>query len=211
MEQPITADVDIAGAQPEQVPEAPTLVQTSASALLALAPKVFKTTAQMSGLCVVLAGWIEREKLYTAEGFASMKEYAQKELGVAKSAYKKLHQAGEAVWKFYPELAEARWRRGGLPPRVGGWCLGRRTVAGITLGRTVFLSDAAALAPALLLHESAHVEQFGRGRAFAVQYVWESLRHGYPRNPFELEADAYAARILAERPPASAPQADRLT
>lgn len=111
----------------------------------------------------------------------------------------------------YPELCGVRWRRGGLPPRVGGWCLGRRTVAGITLGRTVFLSDAAALAPALLLHESAHVEQFGRGRAFAVQYVWESLRHGYPRNPFELEADAYAARILAERPPASAPQADRLT
>ena len=111
----------------------------------------------------------------------------------------------------YPELDGVRWRRGGLPPRVGGWCLGRRSVAGITFGRTVFLSEAAALAPALLLHESAHVEQFARGRAFPVRYVWESLRHGYPRNPFELEADAFAAQILAERPPASAPQADRLT
>jgi hypothetical protein len=84
-------------------------------------------------------------------------------------------------------------------------------VAGITLGRTVFLADAAALAPALLLHESAHVDQFGRGRAFPLQYVWESLRRGYPRNPFELEADAFAARILAERPPLRAPQADRST
>jgi hypothetical protein len=55
------------------------------------------------------------------------------------------------------------------------------------------------------------VEQFGRGRAFPVRYVWESLRRGYPNNPFELEADAFAARILAERPPVSAPQADRLT
>ena len=111
----------------------------------------------------------------------------------------------------YPELALVRWRHGGLPLRVGGWCLGRRTVAGITLWRTVFLADADGSAPALLLHEFAHVEQFGRGRAFPLRYVWESLRRGYPRNPFELEADAYAARILAERPPVCVPQTDRLT
>jgi hypothetical protein len=109
----------------------------------------------------------------------------------------------------YPELAAVRWRRGGLPPRVGGWCLGRRTVAGITVGRTVFLADAAALAPALLLHESAHVAQFARERAFPLRYVWESLRRGYPRNPFELEADAFAAQVLAERPECAPP--DRLT
>lgn len=101
----------------------------------------------------------------------------------------------------YPELARARWRRGGLAPRVGGWCLGRRTVAGIALGRTVWLSPAAALAPALLLHELAHVEQFAGVRAFPLLYAWESLRRGYSRNRFELEADAFAARILAERPP----------
>jgi hypothetical protein len=147
-------------------------------------------------------------------------------MGAAGAIRRALSQVGGRTWRAllgrsialppsllarYPELMQVRWRRGGLPPRVGGWCLGCRTVSGITLGRTVFLSDAAALAPALLLHESAHVEQFGRGRAFPVRYVWESLRRGYPNNPFELEADAFAARILAERPPVSAPQADRLT
>lgn len=101
----------------------------------------------------------------------------------------------------YPELGAVRWRRGGLPLRVGGWCLRRSTVSGITLGRTVFLHDAAALAPALLLHELAHVGQFARVRAFPLWYAWESLRRGYHHNRFELEADAFAARILAERPP----------
>lgn len=108
----------------------------------------------------------------------------------------------EALLARYPELGAVRWRRGGLPLRVGGWCLGRRTVAGITLGRTVFLADAAALAPALLLHELAHVEQFARERTFPLRYAWESLRRGYAHNRYELEADAHAARTLAERPPA---------
>jgi hypothetical protein len=107
----------------------------------------------------------------------------------------------DALVARYPELAAVRWRAGGLPLRIGGWCLGRRTVAGITLGRTVFLANADALAPALLLHELAHVEQFARDRAFPLRYAWESLRRGYPRNRYELEADAFAARVLAERPP----------
>src|SRR5262249_1393445 len=40
----------------------------------------------------------------------------------------------------YPELAHVRWRRGGLPVRVGGWCLGQSTVAAITLWRTIWLA-----------------------------------------------------------------------
>ena len=105
-----------------------------------------------------------------------------------------------ALLARYPELARVRWRAGGLPLRIGGWCLGRPRVAGITLGRTVFLADVDALAPALLLHELAHVEQFARDRAFPLRYAWESLLRGYPRNRYELEADAFAARVLAERP-----------
>ena len=111
----------------------------------------------------------------------------------------------DALLARYPELGTVRWRRGGLPLRVGGWCLGRRTVAGITLGRTIFLADAAALAPALLLHELAHVAQFARERTFPLRYAWESLRRGYARNRYELEADAFAARTLAERPPTGGP------
>jgi hypothetical protein len=97
----------------------------------------------------------------------------------------------------HPELHEAAWRCGGLPPRIGGWALGQRSVAGITLGRTVFLAPHVALEPALLLHELAHVHQFERDGAFPVRYLWESIRRGYRRNRFELEAECYAASRLS--------------
>lgn len=105
----------------------------------------------------------------------------------------------EALVARYPELADARWRRGGLALRVGGWCLGQSTVAGITLGRTVHLAEDVGAPPGLLLHELAHVHQFARDRGFPVRYVWESLRRGYRGNRYEVEADAFAERVLAER------------
>ncbi len=110
----------------------------------------------------------------------------------------------------YPELAAARWRRGGLPLRVGGWCLGTSSVAGITLWHTVFLAERVGTPEHLLLHELAHVHQFGRVRGFPARYCWESLRRGYRGNRFEREADAYADQLVAERgarsgrPPATA-------
>lgn len=97
-----------------------------------------------------------------------------------------------ALLAVHPELSEARWRAGGLPLRVGGWCLGQSSVAGITLWRTVFLDDPSHASPALLLHELAHVGQFARQRTFPLRYCWESLRRGYTRNRYETEADAFA-------------------
>ena len=94
----------------------------------------------------------------------------------------------------YPELASVRWRRGGLPPRIGGWCLGRSSVLGITLWNTVFLAPGVAWEPALLLHEHRHVEQFASSTVFPLLYVWESLTRGYSHNRFEADADAWAAR-----------------
>ena len=104
-----------------------------------------------------------------------------------------------ALVDVYPELREARWRVGGLPPRVGGWFLLQRTVAGITLGRTIWLARESSYDPGLLLHELCHVRQFGRGRTFPLQYAWESMRRGYTHNRFEAEAEAFARRLLAER------------
>jgi hypothetical protein len=92
----------------------------------------------------------------------------------------------------HPELREARWRRGGLPPRIGGAFLGRRSVSGITLWRTVFLGTGAALDPELLLHELGHVRQFVSSRAFPFRYLLESVRHGYSRNRYEHDAQAFA-------------------
>jgi hypothetical protein len=102
-----------------------------------------------------------------------------------------------SLLKRHPELGAVRFRRGGLPPRVGGWALGQRTVAAITLGRTVFLAPGVTLDPALLLHELRHVHQFQSSVAFPIQYLWESVRRGYHRNRFEADARAYAAARLA--------------
>ncbi len=105
-----------------------------------------------------------------------------------------------ALLTRHPVLAQASWRRGGLPPRIGGWALGQTTVLGIALGRTVYLAPQTQLDAALLLHELAHVHQFQRIRNFPVRYLWESLRHGYRANRFEREADDWAAVMLASDP-----------
>ena len=97
----------------------------------------------------------------------------------------------------YPELTTARWRRGGIALRIGGWCIGRATVSGITLWRTIFLSPRAALEPELLLHELRHVHQFQGDRAFPLRYLWGSLRHGYANNPYESDARAFATQRTA--------------
>jgi len=99
-----------------------------------------------------------------------------------------------ALLARWPELGAARWRRGGLPPRIGGWCLGTSTVSAITLYRTIWLSPRARLDPELLLHELRHVQQFASSATFPLQYAWESVRRGYHRNRFEADAIAYAAR-----------------
>jgi hypothetical protein len=96
----------------------------------------------------------------------------------------------------WPELIELRYRRGGLPLRVGGFFLGQATVAAITLGKTIFLAPRTRLDPELLLHEYRHVQQFSESKSFPLHYIWESLRRGYHANRFEADARHYAARRL---------------
>ena len=96
----------------------------------------------------------------------------------------------------YPELAEAEYRRGGLPVRVGGWALGTSTAAAITLWRTIFLAPATPITAELLLHELRHVHQFLENWAFPASYLWQSIRYGYSRNAYEVDARRYAASRL---------------
>lgn len=95
----------------------------------------------------------------------------------------------------YPVLHEARWRRGGLPLRIGGWCLGQRTVAGFTFRSTIFLAPGP-MSVRLMLHELGHVRQYRRAKSFPIRYLLESLLHGYARNRFEAEADQFAEEVL---------------
>ena len=109
----------------------------------------------------------------------------------------------EALLDGFPELHAVRVRRGGLPPRVGGWCLGTSTVAGIALWRTIWLGKNVYPTAELLLHELRHVHQFESVRAFPLRYLWESLRHGYHHNRFEVDARQFAherARVQREVP-----------
>lgn len=105
----------------------------------------------------------------------------------------------------WPELGELRFRRGGMPLRLGGWMLGQASVAAITLGRTIFLAPGTRLDPELLLHELRHVQQFAERKTFPLRYIWESLRRGYYANRYEADARSYASRRLAS---AAAPGSD---
>ena len=104
-----------------------------------------------------------------------------------------------AIVRDFPMLAAVRFRRGGLPPRVGGWLLLRDTAAAVTLWNTVWLAPRAPFAAELLLHELRHVHQFQASPGFPFRYLWESIRRGYSRNRFEVDARQYAADML--RPP----------
>jgi hypothetical protein len=103
-----------------------------------------------------------------------------------------------ATLRKYPELAQATYRRGGVPVRIAGWALGLSSADAITLWRTIFLSPRTALTPELLLHELRHVHQFLESRAFPFSYLWQSIRYGYSRNAYEADARRYAAHRLAE-------------
>lgn len=100
------------------------------------------------------------------------------------------------VLQRFPALAEANWRAGGLPPRLGGALLGQHSAAGITLWRTVFLGDGVDPTPELLLHELAHVRQFAARWDFPLRYLWECVRCGYHGNRFEQDARAFAEAEL---------------
>lgn len=109
-----------------------------------------------------------------------------------------------ALLAQYPELRGARFRRGGLPPRIGGWFLGTASVAGIALGRTIWLDKRIRPSAELLLHELRHVHQFQAVRAFSLRYLLETLRRGYHHNRFEVDARRFAVertRRHAEVPP----------
>jgi hypothetical protein len=108
-----------------------------------------------------------------------------------------------ALSERFPELARVRYRRGGLPPRIGGWALGVPSVAAITLWKTVFLAPNVGFPAELLLHELAHVQQFQDVRGFAIRYLWESIRTGYQENRYEVAARRFAAHRLRAAGPSS--------
>jgi hypothetical protein len=70
------------------------------------------------------------------------------------------------------------------------------TAAAITLRRTIFLAPATPITAELLLHELRHVHQFLEHKTFPVSYLWQSIRYGYTRNAYEVDARRYSASRL---------------
>jgi hypothetical protein len=103
-----------------------------------------------------------------------------------------------ALTDVYPELGDVSYRKGGLPVRVAGWALGTNSAAAITLWRTVFIAPSTPLTTELLLHELRHVHQFSERKTFPLSYIWQSVRHGYTRNAYEIDARRYAAQRLEQ-------------
>jgi Domain of unknown function (DUF4157) len=102
----------------------------------------------------------------------------------------------EDMIRRYPDLAQATYRRGGVPVRVAGWALGSSTAAAITLWRTIFVAPTTVLDDELVLHELRHVHQFLEHKSFPVRYLWQSIRYGYMRNAYEVDARRYSASRL---------------
>ena len=69
----------------------------------------------------------------------------------------------------------------------------RTWVRGIVIGNRILFADPADKVPSWLLrHELEHIYQQTREGIFKfyLKYFWYSLRYGYKKNPFELEAYA---------------------
>lgn len=103
-----------------------------------------------------------------------------------------------ATLRRFPDLAQAKYRRGGLPVRIAGWALGTGSAAAITLWRTIYVAPRTPLRPSLLLHELRHVHQFLERRTFPFSYLWQSIRYGYSRNVYETDACRYATHRLSQ-------------
>jgi hypothetical protein len=85
--------------------------------------------------------------------------------------------------------ARVRIRTNHWVPRIGGWLAGTRApAAAVTFGRTILVYPGIVLTRRLLLHELAHVRQWGADPFFPLRYALEWVRRGYWNNRYEQEA-----------------------
>lgn len=100
-----------------------------------------------------------------------------------------------------PVPSDVHVRYGRLVTAIGGWFAGMdRHASAVTLGRTIVLHPEATASARLMRHELAHVRQWKRNPVtFPLRYVWNHLRYGYRRNPYEIEAREAESRLDSRR------------
>ncbi len=89
-------------------------------------------------------------------------------------------------------------RQSAMLTNLASFLSGVRRVTAITIGGTVFVRPGVEKDHKTFLHELTHVEQQRRmGLSFYPRYWWESLKHGYSLNKYEIEAEVEARRRLS--------------
>lgn len=86
-----------------------------------------------------------------------------------------------------------------LAEKCGFSCL--TDVAGITLGRGIYVSRECMDSSALIAHELVHIRQYqmaGSIWKFMVEYLHQTLMCGYYDAPWEVEARSEANRVMRE-------------
>ena len=92
-------------------------------------------------------------------------------------------------------------RRNRLIPAISGAFMGgrRRPAAAVTLGNTILFNAGQRITPDLIVHELVHVRQWNEDPLFALKYCAQWLRHGYRKNPYEVEAYARQQEFVAQQ------------
>lgn len=111
-----------------------------------------------------------------------------------------LNQAERALYSPYFQrrtLDEVRIVEGYTPFWLS------KNMCAIVLGRRIYFRPCAyqgntSVCVELLAHELTHVEQYLSGMTI-LKYLWAS-RHGYRKNPFEIEAYAKGAYVRTQMP-----------
>jgi hypothetical protein len=103
-----------------------TSTDPQALAVVQLAPKMFDLARRSSGYAAIVFQYIREHKLYTSEGYKTMRKYAQAVLKIGtETYYKKAARAGGAVWEYLPKQCEEfiarvgqgdHWSDPSLPP-----------------------------------------------------------------------------------------------
>ena len=86
-----------------------------------------------------------------------------------------------------------------LIPAIGGVFMGGGTkrAGAVTLRRTILFDADRPIAPDLIVHELVHVRQWNDDPLFPLKYCGQWLRHGYRKNPYEVEAYARQREFAA--------------
>jgi hypothetical protein len=83
----------------------PSPSEATKTAVFEAAPNIFQHARMSTGMAAIVFEFVRRWKLYAHSGFSTMREYAERQLGVSGENYREYARAGKAMWENFPERA----------------------------------------------------------------------------------------------------------